>query len=167
MICRKYKDELMDLLLDPQHASAEARQHVSECAECSEELRGLQSTLGVLDAWEAPEISPFFDSRMAALLREEQRAEPAGFFERVRDRLLFGNPVNLRPVLAGALAAVLLVGGGLYAGLTQLHKPAPPVKASATVQDLQSLDENSQVFQQLNSLDQGDDDAGAGSNNSL
>jgi hypothetical protein len=34
-----------------------------------------------------------------------------------------------------------------------------PVSPSATVRDLQSLDDNSQVFQQLNTLDQQDDDS--------
>ena len=74
-------------------------------------------------------------------------------------RLMFGSNAHLRPLAAGALAALLLIGGGTYAGLMSTH-PATPVVASATVKDLQSLDENAQVFQQMNTLDQDDNAQG-------
>jgi len=147
---------------------AEVRAHVDGCAECGRELAELRSTMALLDSWEAPEPSPYFNARMSALLREEREAEPAGFFERLRARILFGTNMQLRPVAAGVLALLLLIGGGTFAGLMSTT-PAPS-HTSATVRDLQSLDENSQVFQQLNSLDQDDTDSGssgAASNSSL
>jgi hypothetical protein len=171
MICRIAKTKLMDLVEDETTSRtpglAELRLHVEQCAECARELAELRATMAMLDTWEAPEPSPYFGQRMSALLREEREAEPAGFFERLRARFLYGSNTHLRPIAAGALGLLLLIGGGTFAGL--MSTAPAPVHASATVRDLQSLDENSQVFQQLNALDQQDDDpdGGAGSNSSL
>lgn len=166
MICRNIKSKMPDLLLDPESVSPEVRAHVAECSECGRELRALEATMAAMDAWEAPEVSPYFDSRMAAKLREEQRAEPAGWMERMRARLLFGNKMNLRPVAAAALALMIAVGGGMYGVFTD-HSATPAQAASPVIGDLQSLDENSQVFQQLNSMDQQDQGGNGGSGASL
>jgi len=163
MICRITKANLENLLLDPESVPAEVRKHVADCSECRQEIAALEATMHALDTWEAPEPSPFFEARMAARLRSEREAQPAGFFERLRARLLYGN-MHLRPVAAGALALLLLIGGGTYAGFMNTSPPAHP---SAMVQDLQSLDDNSQVFQQLNTLDQQDDDTDSQSNSNL
>lgn len=160
MSCRKfeheYKSLMADLLLDPKQVPAEARAHVEQCADCGRELRALQSTMLALDGWEGVEPSPFFDARMAARMREARTEEPAGFLERMRARMLFGSNMHLRPLAAGALALLLLLGGGTFAGFKSMQS-STPVAASATVKDLQSLDENAQVFQTLNSLDENDD----------
>jgi hypothetical protein len=104
---------------------------------------------------------------MAARLRSERDAAPAGFLERLRARLLYSSNMHLRPVAAGALALLLLIGGGTFAGFMN-STSSPTVTPSATIRDLQSLDDNSQVFQQLNTLDQQDDDSDSGqSNNNL
>jgi hypothetical protein len=156
---------LPDLLLDPDRVPPAVRTHVEQCADCGKELHSLKSTMLALDAWEGIEPSPFFEARMAARMREERAARPAGFLERMRARLLFGSSLNLRPMAAGALALLLLIGGGTYAGFEGLHPAAPDAAASPTVRDLQSLDQNAQVFQQMSSLDQPDDGtAGQGSN---
>jgi hypothetical protein len=158
MNCKIANTKLMDLLSDKtgnNPSLAETRNHVKQCAECERELASLQATMSALDGWEAPEPSPYFNARMSALLRAEREAEPAGFFERLKARFLYGSSLQLRPVMAAALVLVVLIGGGTYAGFMSV---APPAHASATVRDLQSLDENSQVFQQLNALDQQDDE---------
>jgi len=156
MICRMTTENLENLLLDPDSVPVEVRKHVEDCPACKEELTALEATMNALDAWEAPEPSPFFEARMAARVRSEREAAPAGFFERLRARLLYGSNMHLRPVAAGALALLLLIGGGTYVGFMNTGQPANP---SATVRDLQSLDDNSQVFQQLSTLDQPDDDS--------
>jgi anti-sigma factor RsiW len=155
MICRKVKANLPDLLLAPESAAAEVRAHAESCAECARELRELRATMAALDAWEAPEVSPYFDGKMAARLREEREAAPAGWLERMRVWVRFGNHMSLRPVAATALGVALLVGGGMYVEFTgQPQHPVPTAAASPVIQDLQSLDENQQVFQQLNLMDQ-------------
>jgi hypothetical protein len=164
MICRITKANLADLLLDRESVSAEARKHVEHCEDCRQELAALEATMRALDTWNAPEPSAFFNARMSARLRSEREAQPAGFFERLRARLLYSSNMHLRPVAAGALALLLLIGGGTYAGFMSTSAPASP---SAAVRDLQSLDENSQVFQQLNTLDQADDNDAGSSNNNL
>jgi hypothetical protein len=163
MICQITKANLENLLLEPEKVPVEVRRHVEDCPECSQELAALESTMLALDAWEAPEPSPFFEARMGARLRAEREAPPAGFFERLRARLLYSSNLHLRPIAAGALALLLLIGGGTYVGVVGLNQPSNP---SAMVRDLQSLDDNSQVFQQLNTLDQQDDDSDSGQSNS-
>jgi len=139
---------------------------VVACAECRQELAELRATMNAMDAWQAPEPTPFFDARLYARLRDEQQAPPAGFFERLRARLLYSTNLHLRPVAAGALAVILITGGS-FAGF-QIHQQ-PKVKvlpeSAAVVGDLQSLDGNAMVFQQLDTLDQTDDDPGTDPSN--
>lgn len=165
MICRNAKAKLPDLLLDPESVAVEVRSHVTDCAECGRELSELRATMAALDEWEVPEVSPYFDGRMAARLREEEEAAPAGWLERMRTRLMFGESMHLRPLAAAALALLIAAGGGMYVGFS--GHPAQPVQSSSPViRDLQSLDENAQVFQELNSMDQqqsGDSDSGSSS----
>jgi len=161
MICRTVKSKMPDLLLAPESVAADVRSHVESCADCAKELRELEATMALMDAWEAPEVSPYFDGRMQVLLREEKEAEPAGWWERLRARFAYGEKVNMRPLTAAALALVLAVGGGLYEEMFT-HHTQPAQADSLVIRDLQSLDENSQVFQQLNSMEQ-QDDSGNGS----
>lgn len=169
MICRKVRASLPEMLLAPASVGAEAREHLKACAECARELKELQATMAALDAWSAPEVSPWFDGRLQAGLREERGAAPAGWLERLRERMRFGERVSLRPLAAAALALTIAVGGGVYEGFTAPHPVATPTQtASPVIRDLQSLDENSQVFQELNSLDQDTgSSSGAAANNSL
>jgi hypothetical protein len=152
MDCKATKAQLADLLLDPAAASPAAREHIAACTECSTEFHDLQATMLVLEAWEAPEPSPYFDTRLAARLREEQTNPPSGWWERIRARLLYGSNMHLRPIAAGALALLLMVGGGT-AYLLEQGGQRPVQQESAAVNDLQLLDGNAQVYQQLNSLD--------------
>jgi len=164
MICRKIKSSMPDLLLAPETVSARVRAHVEACAECARSLNELRATMAAMDAWEAPEVSPYFDGRMAARLREAQQAEPAGWLERMRSRLMFGEKVHLRPVAAAALALMIAVGGGMY-GVFSDHAAPAAQAASPVIRDLQSLDENAQLFQQLNSMDQPDSSDNGNSGN--
>ena len=123
-----------------------------------------QDTMAAAMPSSPAKITP--EEKKEARLREEQREEPAGFLERMRARLLFSSNMHMRPVAVGAFALLIIIGGGTYAGLMTSH-PAAPVKASATVEDLKSLDDNAQVFQQLNALDQNDQSDSGGSSNKL
>jgi len=153
MNCKATKAQLADLLLDPAAASPAAREHIAACAECSQEFQELQATMLALDAWEAPEPSPYFDTRLVARLREEQANPPASWWERIRTRLLYGSNLHLRPVAAGALALLLMMGGGTAFWVQQSSPHQTVPQESATVNDLQLLDGNAQVYQQLTSLD--------------
>jgi hypothetical protein len=154
MDCKTMQGAMPDLLFDPGAASAQARAHVASCTACQGEMKALKRTMQVLGGWEAPEPTPYWTARMGARLREEQRTPThgwAGLKQRLRTRFLLSN-YSLRPAAGvAALGLVLAVSGGTWLDLA-LQQP-PPVRASNTVQDLQSLNENAQVFQQFSTLD--------------
>ena len=87
---------------------------------------------------------------------------PASFFERAKAWLLYSTNLQMRQLAAGAMATVLVIGGGTFALLD--HQPVAVAQTSATVRDLQSYDGNAQLFQQLNALD-GDEDSATGASN--
>jgi hypothetical protein len=161
MNCKTCHTSLPDLLLDPAASSnAATRAHLESCAGCKEEFRSLQATFNLLDAWQAPEPSAYFDQKLAVRLREAQAAPPAGWFERLRMRLQLNTGRQFRPALAGVLALAIIVGGGTAANLTT-HSSANP---SATVNDLQILDKNAQALQTMDQLlqeDTSNDDSAA------
>jgi hypothetical protein len=161
---------LPDLVMSPERVPTSVAAHLRDCAPCTavveRERADVAQTMSLLDAWEAPEVSPYFGSRMEALLREEQsrpRAGLRGWWERVRTGLVVTD-VRLKPVLGGGALALLLIaaGGGAYFDLTQTAAPAakPALQSSPLLRDLQSLDENAPVFQQLSAIDAGDGTSG-------
>jgi len=158
MNCRDCQSALPDLLLDPAASqSSAAREHLASCPDCGKELKSLEATFALLDTWQAPEPSPYFDQKLAILLREEQALAPAGWFERLKSRFMFNTNRQFRPAMAGALALILLVG--TFANLASSSPPTPSAEASATVQDLQILDKNDQAFQTMDQLLQDDSSA--------
>jgi len=156
MICHDCQTALPELLLDPTASSnAAAREHLKSCPACNEEFQSLEATFALLDSWDAPEPSPYFDQKLAVRLREEQALPAAGWFERMRSRFLFNTGRQFRPAMAGALALVLLVAGGTFADLSGFpHSSKADV--SATVNDLQILDKNDQALQTMSLLLQDD-----------
>lgn len=152
MNCKDCQSALPDLLLDPASTSAiSAKNHLSECRACLQELKSLQATFNLLDDWKAPEPSAWFDQRLAVRLRQEQASAPESWLERLKSRLLFSTGRQLRPALAGALALALIIGGGTAASVSGILHSGHPT-ASATVQDLQILDRNDQAFQTMDLL---------------
>jgi len=155
--CTGMESKLAELLLDPASVPAKVHAHVAECETCKRELEELKATMGLLDAWEAPEPSPFFMTRMQARMREEREAAPAGWFARklagLRAGISYGSRPHARPLAAMALTVVLLLGGGAYLDLTIWNQPAqPPQSNAAVVHDLQTLDNNAQVLDQMEAL---------------
>ena len=151
MNCKNCQSVFLDLLLDPgAPANAAARSHIESCIACGQEFKSLEGTFALLDTWKAPKPSPYFDQKLTVRLREEQALAPAGWFERLKSRVLFNTGRQFRPALAGALALVLVVGGGTFADVSGLFHSAP--QTSATVQDLQILDKNDQAMQTMDQL---------------
>lgn len=155
-LCKESTERLPDLLLDPASVPAELKAHAASCASCSEELSALRRTFDALDAWTAPEPSPFFDTRMHALLREAQAQPAESLWERMRSFLLFSTGRSFRPAVSGALALVLLAGGTSLVVPQLLHHQQ--ATASAAVNDLKVLENNAQALQQMDQLLDDDDD---------
>jgi hypothetical protein len=162
MTCPEIKHNLAEVVYESRPLPDEMRNHLAKCAGCTAELAEMEATWKLLDEWQAPEPSAFFDAKLYARLRTEQATAPASLFERAKAWLLYSTNLQMRQLAAGALAMVLAVGGGTFA-LLDHETPAAP-QTSATVRDLQSYDGNAQLFQQLNALD-GDEDNGAGASN--
>jgi hypothetical protein len=152
MNCKNCQAALPNLLFDPTAPeNAAARAHLATCADCVRELAAFEATASLLDLWQTPEISPYFDQKLAVRLREEQTAPAPGWFERIKTRLLLNTGRQFRPALAGAMALLLIAGGGTV-GITTFQQHPQPVQASATVKDLQILDKNEQALQQMDQL---------------
>jgi hypothetical protein len=154
--CTGMDSKLADLLLDPPAVPARVRTHVEECDRCQGELAELKATMDLLDGWEAPEPSPYFFTRLDARMREEREAAPAGWLAgtiaRLRAGFVYGPGTHVRPLAAMALTVMLLVGGGAYLGITDWNHAAQPATQTAVVHDLQTLDNNAQLLDQLESL---------------
>jgi len=172
MNCNDMNAKLPDLLFgvedhspeqidDVRSAAAEdaVKLHLAECADCRQQLEDLRATMSLLDTWEAPEPNPYFLTRLNARLDEEREAAPAGWYERLRARLVYGSRLGLRPVAAMALTVAVLIGGGAYLGFNNWDQAVvqPPAQA-AVVHDLQTLDNNAQLLDQLESLSGQNDD---------
>ncbi len=162
MDCKEFQSELPELVLTAGAIpSVAAVAHMKMCSPCMEEFVSFQETFRTLDMWGAPEPTPYFDQKLAVRLREEQAAPRMGWLERLTTSLQLNTGRNFRPMVAGALALALIVGGGSVMGVNSFQSASIPQQASATVQDLQILDRNDQALQQLDQLQQADDDGGA------
>lgn len=161
MNCNDVNAKLADLLLAPDEMKAEVRSlldgHVSGCEDCRTQIEELRATMALLDAWEVPEPNQYFLTRFNARLDEERAAAPASWYERVKARLVYGSRLTLRPVAAMAMTVAVLLGGGAYLGLDQWEMTKVPPVQAAVVQDLQTMDNNAQLLDQLETIsDQND-----------
>jgi anti-sigma factor RsiW len=154
--CKTCRSHMADLLLDEAFASAhsDVAAHLEACSECHTELAELRATFAMLDEYTAPELSPYFDTRLHARLREVQSEAPEGFFARLRSYFLFSTGRKFQPAMASALAIVLAVGGGSAFWMHGSMAPAPiaPAATSATINDLKVLDNNQQTEQLMGQL---------------
>jgi anti-sigma factor RsiW len=159
--CTTMRSQMADLLLDPATVAAEVHAHAKNCARCHKELAELQATMAALDAWEAPEPNPYFLTRFKARLSEERALEPVGLLARwvarFRAGVNYGPSKQLRPLAATASTLLLLIGSGTYLGLTNWTRPAQPQTEATVVNDLQTMDNNAQVLDQLESLSNNED----------
>ena len=157
MNCKDCLGSLPDLLLYPEaRENAGARLHLEACPACAAELQSLQSTFNLLDTWQAPEPSPYFDQKLAVRIREAQQQPSAGWFERLLISLRLNTGRQFRPAMAAALALALVVGGGTLADLNGFPNNTQHDQASATINDLQILDKNDQTLQTMDQLLQDD-----------
>lgn len=147
MKCEEIREQMFDLMTAEAPLAAEVQTHLDGCPACSAELVSMKQTMALLDEWQAPEPTPFFDTRLQALLREEKakaatkRSSVLAWFR--------------KPLMAGAAAAALIIGGGVYAGIT-MHKTGTPtvdVASDPAVKDLQTLDKDQDVINNFAALD--------------
>jgi hypothetical protein len=156
MNCNEIRELLPDLATGMDTAKPEVNQHIASCDTCATHLRDLQKTMALLDEWQAPEPSPYFDTRMQALLREERRQEVA------RPQSAWLNWMR-HPAWAMSLAAFVFVGALLVGNKSYLVETGAiatnppslslPVQPGTAVGDLQALERNDELYADFDVLD--------------
>ena len=128
----------------------EIKGHLESCTECAGKLEAFRQTMSLLDEWQAPEPSPYFDVRLQARLREEGATQSAGWLHWLR-----------RPVLAASFALLMVVSVSLLRMNSGERGNNPvstnPVTVAAepgtAVGDLQSLEKNQNLYSDFDVLD--------------
>jgi hypothetical protein len=157
MNCNQIRELLPDLAagMNPATLQPDVEKHIVSCDNCTAHLRDLQKTMALLDEWQAPEPSPYFDTRMQARLREEM-ARPQAGLSWLR-----------RPVWAMSLAGVIFAGAlGIGIGIgnkSYIFEPEAiatrppslglPVQPGTAVGDLQALERNDELYADFDVLD--------------
>jgi predicted anti-sigma-YlaC factor YlaD len=145
MKCNEVRELMPDLAAGLSAAMPEFDQHLRSCSQCAGKLEEVRKTMALLDEWQAPEPSPYFDVRLQTRLREEMVHPGAGWLHWIR-----------KPALALALTVLLAVGVTLlrtHSGVSenQAAVVAPPGTA---VGDLQALDKNHDLYADFDLLDE-------------
>ena len=139
----------MKLCANSSKSLCKGNAHLDSCAECAGKLEAFRQTMSLLDEWQAPEPSPYFDVRLRARLREESAKQPAGWLQWLR-----------KPVLAASFALVMVVGVSLLRmnsgerGNNTASSPVAVVAEPGTaVGDLQALEKNQNLYSDFDVLD--------------
>jgi hypothetical protein len=163
MNCKEIRERLPDVITTAGMDAAtpepelepEFEKHIASCPSCAAHLDGLRKTMALLDEWQVPEPSAYFDTRMQARLREEMARPAAGWLGWLR-----------RPAWAMSLAAVVFVGAltigianksyFVETGTIATNPPSLglPVAAGTAVGDLQALARNDDLYADFDVLDE-------------
>jgi anti-sigma factor RsiW len=84
MNCNEIRELMPDLASGISEGGQEVKRHLEGCVECAGKLKEFRATMALLDEWQAPEPSPYFDTRLQARLREEQAHQAAGWWAWLR-----------------------------------------------------------------------------------
>ena len=150
MNCQEIRERMPEVAAGFGELTADESKHVESCGGCTEQLKGMRQTMAVLDEWQTPEPSPYFDGRLRARLREEMAKPQAGWLQWFR-----------RPVLAAALTVLMGIGVGLFftrtshiyqRGETSISANYAPEPGTA-VSDLEALDKNHDLYADFELLD--------------
>ena len=79
MNCTDVCEQLLEVAVEGGPVSPEIQSHCAVCEPCALQREQIKRTMALLDEWQAPEPSPYFDVRLQARLREEQQKPAAGW----------------------------------------------------------------------------------------
>ena len=77
MNCDEIRGRMPDVAAGLSAITEEDARHLANCAGCAGKLEEMRKTMALLDEWQVPEPSPYFDTRLEARLREEMAKPPA------------------------------------------------------------------------------------------
>ena len=152
MNCNELHETFPDVAAGMSTRSAEATEHLNGCNACATELSELRATMALLDTWQAPEPSPYFNTRLQARLRETRSAEQRhGWFAWMR-----------RPAMAVVATVALAIGVGMFALKTShtnaagnaANKVEAMNEPGTAVSDLKALEENHELYSDFEVLDE-------------
>jgi hypothetical protein len=150
MKCDEIRELMPDLACGLMETTPEIGGHLAGCGACAGKLEEFKQTMALLDEWQAPEPSPYFDVRLQARLREEMAKPQAGWVAWFR-----------RPVLAAALTVLIGVGVGLFFTKSSgIYKSSDDnsitdnfAEPGTAVSDLQALEKNHELYSNFELLD--------------
>lgn len=152
MNCNQIREHMPDLAAGLAETTGEEGKHLASCDACAGKLQELRQTMALLDQWQAPEPSPYFDVRLQARLREEMARPQARGFRWFR-----------RPVLAAALTLLMGIGLGLFfargsgiyrtANEDRVADDFSQFQPGTAVSDLQELDKNHDLYADFELMD--------------
>ena len=154
--CDDTRELMPDLAAGLTAVTPEIKAHLDSCGECAGKLEAFRQTMSLLDEWQAPEPTPYFDVRLNARLREERAKQPAGWLHWLR-----------KPALAAAFALLMVASVTLVRmnsghgdnNTTRTANPlvavTPPIAAEpgTAVGDLQALEKNQNLYSDFEVLD--------------
>jgi anti-sigma factor RsiW len=158
--CDETRELMPDLAAGLSTVTPAMKAHLDTCPECAGKLDAFRQTMALLDEWQAPEPSPYFDVRLNARLREEaESAKPAaGWLHWLRKPAL---AVSFALLMVASVTLVRMNNGRNGNGSAGIATPAPMVAAviqtaaepGTAVGDLQALDKNQNLFSDFDVLD--------------
>lgn len=151
MNCNEIRELMPDLAAGLNPATPEMNEHFHGCAACTGTLQEFRQTMALLDEWQVPGPSPYFDVRLQARLREEIAQQPVGWLQWFR-----------KPALAVSLAVLMVVSVTLFqksgagpassGGASQIAQFVEE-PAGTAVGDLQALEKNHDLYSDFDVLD--------------
>lgn len=147
MKCDEIRERMPEVAAGFSETTTDENNHLATCNTCAEQLKSMRATMALLDEWQVPEPSPYFDVRFQARLREEMAKPQTGWMQWFR-----------RPVMAAALTVIMGVGVGLFFARGNVHNPTAPIADAGTgpgsaVGDLQTLEKNHDMYSDFELLD--------------
>jgi hypothetical protein len=152
MTCEEIHGRMPDVAAGLIPITTEESQHLAGCDVCAGKLEELRQTMALLDEWQAPEPSPYFDVRLQARLREEMAKSQVSWLQWFR-----------RPMVAVALTLLLGMGVGMFFTRVGSYRPdkhneiagvESQLEPGEAVSDLQALDRNHELYSDFELLDE-------------
>ena len=150
--CDQIRELMPDLAAGLIVATPEVKAHLDSCAECAGKLEAFRRTMSLLDEWQAPEPSPYFDVRLNARLREEAAQPASGWLRWLRRPAL---AVSFALLMAASVTLVRMNSDERGNNATPSSVAALQIAAEpgTAVGDLQALDKNQSLYSDFDVLD--------------
>src|ERR1700758_2178856 len=144
MKCEEIHEMMPDLASGLAAMTPEIGAHLAGCNGCEGKLEEFRQTMALLDEWQAPQPSPYFDVRLQARLREEMSRPAVGWLHWIR-----------KPALALALTLLMAIGIAVLRTNPGVSEKEASVLAQpgTAVGDLQALDKNHDLYADFDVLD--------------